>query len=429
MQSYWVTILIILITIVVLIGLRAVLTGRLKRLKFGPDGLELEGHEQSVKMVAEPVRAHPGPSSAESGDPVEEWKTSRWKDHVDADHDVYFGRSEQNVEELVELVSRGPSGAITSIRGVGGIGKTASAYEAVRSAIDEYSMVAWASFRQHQNPFSLERGQSVGRSSRDVLRDLARQLGLTINISDPTIVDEFRTAIRRTARSERVLLVVDNLERIVDVEDIIGIFTGNDLVKHCHLVMTTRSAAQQLNPKVVTERLIGNLSLGPSCELIRHEGRSSRDVGSAADEMLVPIHAAVDGNPYLMKLVARRMCYQTRPLDRLLNDIKRLDDASLAPMSAEIQAYMFTTSLRQLAELAGAENARSLIHAFCSEPPGSRLTHAALKQVSELGEQDFQNVLDAAHALSLVTKHGLNDSFSIHSLLHGYTTGSSVGST
>jgi hypothetical protein len=121
-----------------------------------------------------------------------------------------------------------------------------------------------------------------------------------------------------------------------------------------------------------------------------------------------------------MKLVARRMCHGTRPLDHLLRDLSRLDHQDT--LAADIETYMFTSSLRQLAELAGAHNARALIHAFCSEPPGSRLTHAALLEVSRLGNQAFQDTLDAAHALSLVTRHGLNTSFSIHSLLHAYTT-------
>jgi hypothetical protein len=399
------------------VGLFGVLGRWIKRIKIGLDGIEFESHDP---RTAVPAPAQPAAISTDDAE-ADRWKTERWRERVDADHDIYFGHREQNIEELAALIARGPTGTVTSIRGVGGIGKTASAFEAVRGAAEQYSMIAWASFRPHQLPPSIDHGQGVGRSTRDVLRDLSGQLGLSINTSDAMILEEFGRAMPRLARSERVLLVVDNLERTADVEDVVRIFAVDGLVKHCHLVMTTRSAAGQLDPAVVTERLIGNLSLRPSCDLIRHEARCSPEVSSADDETLAPIHRAVDGNPYLMKLVARRMCHQTRPLDRLLRDIEHIDDVSPHQVSAQIRAYMFTSSLEQLAALAGPENARSLIHAFCSEPPGSRIPHAVLKEVSGLDEQSFQYTLDAAHTLSLVTKHGLNDRFSIHSLLHSFT--------
>jgi hypothetical protein len=414
---------IIVLAVVVVISLFAVITGRLRHVRIGTDGIELVGHD---RRPASTTRA---PVVAPHADPpvlAEAWRTQRWRERVEADHDIYFGRREQGIDELTALIAGGPTGTITSIRGVGGIGKTASAFEAVEGAAGQYSMVAWASFRPHRIPPPMDHGQCVGRSSRDVLRDLARQLGLNINTSEATIENEFRAAMPRLARSERVLLVVDNLERMADVADVVRIFTQDDLVRHCHLVMTTRAAAAQLDP-AVAERLIGNLSLGPSCDLIRHEGDSSPDVRSADNEALAPIHSAVDGNPYLMKLVARRMCHQTRPLDRLLRDIKRLDDTSPSQVSTEIQDYMFSSSLWQLGELTDPKDARALIHAFCSEPPGSRIAHGVLKKLSGLDEQTFQNTLDAANLLSLVSRHGLNDRFSIHSLLHDFTRAGATG--
>jgi len=420
MDALWL-LFVLVAAVVVLMAVIGVFTGRLKRLRFGPDGVELESHDRIERspLVVSEVSDRTVPAA--SSDEIQ--KTARWRDHVDANHDVYFGTLEQKIEALFELVSRGPSGMITSIRGVGGIGKTASAYEAVKMAANHYSMIAWASFRQHQNPRFLERGQSVGRSSREVLRDLAQQLGLNINTSDAVVVQQFIRAIRRLSETESALLVVDNLERLADVEDIVRNFTHNELLRSCHLVMTTRVSATRLSP-AVNERVIGNLSLAPSCDLIRHEGRASPEVGSADDAVLKPIHTVVDGNPYLMKLVARRLYYQTRPLDQLLRDIQQLDRAGASSLpSAAIQDYMFTTSLKQLAEIAGEHNTRSLIHAFGSEPPGSRITHDALQELSELSDAAFHRTLDTAHELSLVTKHGLNESFSIHSLLHSYTSG------
>lgn len=180
-----------------------VLTGRLKRASFGPGGVELEAHDPASTRAdpALPRGAASGPQVRASApvhdDAVPTLRTPAWQRGVDVDLDVYFGHEEQGILEITELVGRGPSGSITSIRGVGGIGKTASAYEAVRGAVQHYSMVAWASFRQHQNPRALERGESVGRSSREVLRDFSVQLGLTINSSDAVIIPEFSRALRR----------------------------------------------------------------------------------------------------------------------------------------------------------------------------------------------------------------------------------------
>lgn len=331
---------------------------------------------------------------------------------------------------ITDLISAGPNGTITSLHGDGGLGKTAIAYEAVLAAsTTTYTKVAWSSARQIADDDRKQPGSRLRLGPNDVLRGLSKQLRLHIP-SDTLMREAFLRGVQEIARKERLLLVIDNLESAADLRELVGLLTAEQILDVAHVVLTTRT---QVNVKQVPrrirvhERTLAGLSLADSCAFIRHIGRAVPAIADAGDERLAAIPRVVDGNPYLIKITIRQLCHRAQPLDRLLNEIRTLDEAKSrnADLAHEIREFMFSAALEQFDDAVGAQARSALLAAFCAEPPGSRLDYTNLLEDSGLSERKFADTLDAAVELSLVRSHDLNEQFSIHSLLHVYSSGRS----
>jgi hypothetical protein len=355
----------------------------------------------------------------------------RWERAVEHDHDVLFG-VDKEVSVLSDLVSRGANRSITAVCGEGGLGKTALTYEAVSAVLAETDhTVAWASARQHVDSTTGSRS-SLRLGVKEVLRGLCDQLGLD-RPSDSLLDQALIFGVKDLARRQNIIMVVDNIESPVDLRDIVRFFADSRLTESAHIVVTTRPRIDiRTMPRGVAlnQRPLTGLGLEPARRLIRHVGGIVPGLVELDDRRLDAITRVVDGNPYLIKIITRRLCYGSEPLNRLLAEIQDVNDrkqASASNLASEIKDYMFQFAIAQLDDMVGTDARAQLFGVFCSEPQGSRLTHDHLCEYSGLSDDKFRDALNAAVQLSLVRSDDLNERFSIHSLLHAYMSDAADG--
>jgi hypothetical protein len=413
----------VLILVVILVGL-GVLAYAIKRGRsfiFRSKDIEVEMSpiRPKVVKVASVINLETTP------EPVRPGAREEWEKAAQANHERLFGVDEE-VQTTADLVRLGPNGTITSLHGEGGLGKTAIAYEAVLAARDSYDVVAWVSARS----ITEDEGTIASRVGfKDVLYRMCDQLKVSAP-SPARAPDLFVRTVYKLAEKNKknLLLIVDNLESAADLAEIVDLVTAKRIVDLAHVVITTRTQVKFTGRQQhvrVHERTLAGLSIEDSCAFIRHLGQVSPAIAAADDARLAPIPRVVDGNPYLIKITTRQLCQRALPIDRLLAEIRKLDEAKARKgqsLASEIRDYMFAAALEQLDNEVGPDARSAVLAAFCVEPPGSRLPYDLLLTYSKLPDSKFANALEFAAELSLVHKHDINDLFSIHSLLHAYSS-------
>jgi hypothetical protein len=214
-----------------------------------------------------------------------------------------------------------------------------------------------------------------------------------------------RAAVKTLLNTERVLIVLDNLETIPNCEELVA--NVLEILGRSKLLITSRHQ--------VTDDRVYNIDLRGFSEdegvtFLREEGeeRGIESVASAARSSLTNIHEVTGGAPLAMKLVVGQLSRQ--PMEVVLNTLK---EASPQGQAYELYHYIYRHSWEML-----DMKARMALVDMSVFPPGTGGAVKDVMSISQVGERDFWPAMDRLARLSLVDKRGLagEERFSLHAL-------------
>ncbi|MGH3662671.1 MAG: NB-ARC domain-containing protein [Micromonosporaceae bacterium] len=369
----------------------------------GRAGSESDGSPAAARTAARVAPDEPAQRPAPAG--------ARWQMRANVDHhsDGYFGR-ERITESLARTLANRASQIVT-LQGVGGVGKTTTAYEAVSQVERDghFGAILWTKVRD--DPW--QREGPVGRSWAYAARDLASQLSAELGPSTATWDSDVRDALKDTQHNDGVLTVLDNLEIDTDMRRFTERLHRLGFATPPHkLLVTSRAVAPLVS---IRPYELNGLDRDAAVDLIRHLGADDERLAAAPAVQFDPILDAVDGNPLLIKIVVRRFICGSRSLAESVAELPsgRVSD------NRTVADHLFGLALGELARRAGRDAVDGLMYAFSVEGRRGGEYHAdQLKEMSGLPEEQFRQVLDSGRDLGLIGGGNTNERYSIHSLLH-----------
>ena len=201
---------------------------------------------------------------------------------------------------------------IVAIDGMGGIGKTALAQEVIHRARqnNQFEAVYWITD-------NITNQEDILFNSDFIFNDLCNKMGIP-NAS--TISAENKIArIKTTLKSQKAIVVLDNLERLVDSQELI--------VAQFIELLGEESKALILSRKRFTKDVfhihLQGLSNQHSKKMLKSEAKSRgvHQLEEATEENFLEIATKCGGSPLALKLVIGQLGYQSLPivLERLQN--------------------------------------------------------------------------------------------------------------
>ncbi|MEM7132444.1 MAG: NB-ARC domain-containing protein [Chloroflexota bacterium] len=246
----------------------------------------------------------------------------------DKRYDQLFGRKPLVQEVLNALVNEGgPS--ILALDGIGGIGKTALAYEICEAAWEDqhFDQIGWVSAEQQQLHIGngiLPVSGSLAPSTTELLRSLAEQL-----LPEPALVQgmdhtELQAALQTYLDQSLHLVVVDNLETLEDMSLLVPELRR--LANPTRFLLTARHSLHAEEGFSAVK--VPELAQGDAINLIRHEARhsSSGKITTASDAALQSIWEVVGGNPLALRLVVGQL--HSLSLNQVLSSLQEAQGAS-----------------------------------------------------------------------------------------------------
>ena len=302
-----------------------------------------------------------------------------------------IGRSE-DIEilhsKLYSLIPSDPS--IIAITGLGGIGKTALAYEISSKVMVEgrFDGLVWESAKSEE----LESRNIVPIRSPVITKDsllhsIASQLGYEkiANLSP----NEREKQIRALLLNRPYLIVIDNLETIEAYQDLVRYLKGIMLWKTdtpSRAILTSRERLFEI--PYLFEYYVRGLSQQASFEFLKHE-TESRVVGSIliSENLMERIYLVTHGMPLAMKLIVSQYIAGI-PLDTELDRLQKAKEDDL---------YEFIY-LRLWNKL--SVPAKKVLVSAASF--GSSVSRSMLQRVSRASDEDFENAIPELIRLSLM---------------------------
>ena len=214
------------------------------------------------------------------------------------------------IAELVALIEPGREGTISTIDGMGGIGKSALAVHAAHRLA--------AAFPDGQLYLDLQ-GAAVGRSPVEpavALGHLLRSLGATPD-DIPATVPEASARFRSLAAGKRLLFVLDDA---AGADQVRPLLPGSST---CHVIITSRAVLGTLEGSTPVH--LGVLSGGDALDLLsRIAGRERVEAEQAAAKDVVCLCGWL---PLALRVAGARLT--ARPGETIADLAARLADASL----------------------------------------------------------------------------------------------------
>lgn len=214
-------------------------------------------------------------------------------------YEQLIGRDEW-VNRALNILRDPNAPPIVAITGIGGIGKTALAYEVAQRVVEDGLLkdALWESAKQYE----LLGGDIVARpdvaiTKESLLNSIARQLGRFEMLQ--LHPDERRLRLQYILQHNPYLIVVDNLETIEEYQALVEELTN--LLKLSRAILTSRI---RLEPNEHIQGVhVKGLSESAAIEFLRQEAqeKSISPIAMAEDSALKRIAEATGGMPLAMK--------------------------------------------------------------------------------------------------------------------------------
>lgn len=226
-----------------------------------------------------------------------------------------FGVAEAQAT-LGEMLLANSERFVTTIVGLGGIGKTALADAVVRQIIPTFYFEKILWIRVSPNTMN-GRFYQTHTVYDTLLTDIAAQLWP--NSAHNMLPNQRVSQVRRVLKERPCLIVIDNLETTVDNAYLLPHL--QDLANPSRFLLTTRTRI--LDQNAVYNFSVQELSLKDAITLIKHHAQES---GLDYMEMATPdhfesIYGVTGGNPLALKLVVSLL--DVFPLPRILRDLSK----------------------------------------------------------------------------------------------------------
>lgn len=311
---------------------------------------------------------------------------------------------EDRLTSLLEKLIAPATSWLTSIEGMGGIGKTALVNAVIRQPelIIEFKDMAWVSAKRRAffPGMGLENTSLPALTVESLIDTLLEQFDQTACLTQSP--QEKRTALIRLLKQAPYLIVIDNLETVVDYQTLLPMLW--EIANPSKVVLTSRHSLRAY-PEVSCLTL-APLSQADTFVLIRYEAtmRGLPMLANAADADLDRIYQVVGGNPLALKLVAGQTAFL--PLSQVLDNLK----AARGKNISELYTYIYWQGWEMLTDPA---RQTLLIMPLAQE---GDLKH--LLVLSRLEPNELHDALQQLATLSLVQVEGdlENRRYSIHRL-------------
>lgn len=318
-----------------------------------------------------------------------------------------IGRSAE-LDQLMAALRERERKPVIAVVGLGGIGKTALAQEAMEQCWREGSFdhIVWASAKTER--FVGEGTRQTGVSDygfEHLLADIARQCDrLDLGQLPP---DQRRVAVKQLLLTRRVLVVMDNLETIPESETFVDEIC--QILGQSKLLITSRHHVR--HERAFTLDLEG-LYQPEGLAFLREDSaeRGIHMIAQAGVEDLLAIYQVTGGAPLAMKLVIGQV--SRWPLEQVLNNLKA---AQFAGPSYDFYRFIFKQSWDML-----AREAQQVLVSMAVFDLTNGSSDTALRQVSRVEPEAVQQALDQLILLSLVDVLGdlAARRYTLHPLTH-----------
>lgn len=215
---------------------------------------------------------------------------------------------EERLARLIDHLTDPASVPLVTISGLGGIGKTALAWEVAARLMNTgvFTALAWESAKSEEfTGVSRRQRSATPLNLHSVLLSFAHQLG--IDLSDKITFDDLLYRLRHRLQQEPCLLVLDNLETLESARDAARLLY--DLVKpsageHPSKVLLTSRQSLAEESFVYDDRLPG-LAYDHTVELLQSEASARRAEAllNLSPALLERLHQTTGGMPLAIKLI------------------------------------------------------------------------------------------------------------------------------
>jgi hypothetical protein len=315
-----------------------------------------------------------------------------------------FGRDEW-VNRVLDILHDSNAQPIIAVTGIGGIGKTALAYEVAHRAVQEnlFKGVLWESAKQYELlGGAIVTNPNVAITKESLLNSLAIQLGRFEILQLPP--DERRLRLQYILQHDLYLVVVDNLETVEDSQALTEELVN--LLKPSRAILTSRV---RLGPnKHVREFQIKGLSESVAIKFIRAEAGAKNvlSMAKAKRDTLKRIAKVTDGMPLAIKFFIARVGAGVS----IEEELQRLENAENEEI---LYRYLFFDLWSTLK--VSSQKILIAIPAFASSVP-----RFLLQPVARVNDEEFESAVSDLVKKSLVdqtTNEGAQKHrYSVHQL-------------
>jgi hypothetical protein len=251
----------------------------------------------------------------------------------------FVGRHDMLAELLNDL--RDSAKPLITLIGMGGIGKTALAEEAVRRLTREefFDHAVWVSTQAEK--FTGEKVKQVEFADYTfdaLLSDILSQCDMASSAGTPHAAT--LQAVKQLLSAKRVLIVLDNLETVADRDALADELF--QILGKGKILVTSR---YQIHHQHATSIHLEGLSQADGLEFLTTLAKTqhNQNLLRASRQTLVRVHQATGGAPLAMMLVAGQMSYQ--PVDHVLRTVEK---AGASELSYEFYSFIFKKSWSEL---------------------------------------------------------------------------------